>query len=211
MMQTPNTSTRNAVLGLGGLAAVVVITVLLVDIATEERITTVRAALRDQQLLEVLPHIDFDPPLSGDIVHQDQNLLLGVAPLPVHRFWQSGAPAAAVLQVTAPDGYNGDIVMLVGVRVDGDITGVRVVSHRETPGLGDDIERRRSDWITGFDGLALGSPPDADWSVVQHGGRFDAFTGATITPQAVVQAVHQALLWFEAHSGLLFSIPRESP
>lgn len=100
---------------------------------------------------------------------------------------------AFVLPVITRQGYNGDIHLLVGLDEHQRISGVRVTRHQETPGLGDDIERRRSDWITRFDGLRLDSLSPDDWAVQNDGGHFDAFTGATITPRAVVDAVHSAL------------------
>jgi len=86
---------------------------------------------------------------------------------------------------------------------------VRVLAHRETPGLGDVIEADRSDWIRGFAGRALGDPPLSAWALRRDGGAFDQFTGATITPRAVVRAVRDWLRYFEIHRERLFA-PRES-
>ncbi|MGB1581454.1 MAG: electron transport complex subunit RsxG [Nevskiales bacterium] len=106
---------------------------------------------------------------------------------------------AALFTIVAPDGYSGDIRLLIGVNADGSLAGVRAVSHRETPGLGDAIEVTRSQWITGFAGLGIGKPPEEQWRVKKDGGQFDQFTGATITPRAVVKAVKKALLYFQAN------------
>ena len=78
---------------------------------------------------------------------------------------------------------------------------MRVVSHRETPGLGDVVEIERSDWLRGFDDLSMGNPPEKRWAVTRDGGDFDQFTGATITPRAVTKAVKQALEYYRAHQG----------
>ncbi|HEY5791334.1 MAG TPA: RnfABCDGE type electron transport complex subunit G, partial [Gammaproteobacteria bacterium] len=109
---------------------------------------------------------------------------------------------------TAPDGYSGAIRMLVGIRADGRVAGVRVISHKETPGLGDKIEPGKSDWSRSFVGRALGNPGSASWRVRKDGGVFDQFTGATITPRAVVAAVHRALLYYRDHREALFALPQ---
>lgn len=99
-----------------------------------------------------------------------------------------------IVPAITQQGYNGEIKLWVGVNQLGKITGVRVVEHRETPGLGDKMLLRVSDWITGFNGKSLENPPSRGWQVRKDGGEFDQFTGATITPRAVVRAVHQALI-----------------
>ncbi len=102
-------------------------------------------------------------------------------------------------------GYAGDIRLILGINAAGEVLGVRVLSHAETPGLGDKIEVARDDWILGFDGLSLGNPPLQRWKVDKDGGRFDAFTGATITPRAVVTATREALQFFQRHRTALIS------
>ncbi|MGY5449406.1 electron transport complex subunit RsxG [Agarivorans sp. MS3-6] len=102
---------------------------------------------------------------------------------------------AYVYQVTAPDGYSGAIRLLVGINVNGTVSGVRVVQHNETPGLGDKIETRKSDWIYQFEQQQLLSETDTRWAVKKDGGQYDAFTGATITPRAVVKAVKNVLVY----------------
>lgn len=121
----------------------------------------------------------------------------------------AGRPAAAVFSVAAPHGYSGPIDLLIGIAYDGRITGVRVVSHRETPGLGDAIELRKSDWIKGFDGTSLGAPPLAAWKVAKDGGYFDAITGATVTPRAVIETVRDTLTYFRDHRSELFGAELE--
>jgi electron transport complex protein RnfG len=102
-------------------------------------------------------------------------------------------------------GYAGDIRLILGVDADGRVLGVRVLTHTETPGLGDKIEASRDDWILGFDGLSLGNPPVTRWAVDKDGGDFDAFSGATITPRAVVGAVREGLEFFRQHRTALVS------
>ena len=113
-------------------------------------------------------------------------------------------PSIAVMQVIAPDGYSGKISLIISIHSDGKVGGVRVISHKETPGLGDYIEIARSKWITVFDGKSLDDPKDADWKVKKDGGSFDYMAGATITPRAVVKAVHKALQYFAQHREEMF-------
>lgn len=115
-----------------------------------------------------------------------------------HKIWiaQDGeTPVAAVLEATAPDGYSGAIQLLVAADFQGTVLGTRVTEHHETPGLGDKIERRISDWITLFAGKTIHGQNDHHWAVKKDGGDFDQFTGATITPRAVVNAVKRAGLY----------------
>jgi electron transport complex protein RnfG len=105
----------------------------------------------------------------------------------------------------APDGYSGTIRLLVGINLDGSLSGVRTLAHRETPGLGDKIEAERNDWILGFDGKSLDNPSLASWQVKRDGGAFDQFTGATITPRAVVKAVRNSLIYYRDNHAALFA------
>ncbi|MBW5290155.1 MAG: Electron transport complex protein RnfG [Candidatus Ruthia sp. Asou_11_S2] len=100
---------------------------------------------------------------------------------------------AYLIEHTYPNGYNGDIRLLTGVGVDKKLLGVRVITHKETPGLGDKVELKKSNWIEQFLGLSLSNPSKTDWKVKRDGGIFDAFTGATITPRAIVTATYQVL------------------
>ncbi len=201
-----------ASLAFSAVITVIVVVVMLVDAGSRERIEQSRAALTALRMAQVLPDGSFDSPLPGDRLPEESGQALELfdedAPLPIHRYWRDGEPAAAIMQVTVPDGYNGDIVLLVGVTADRKVSGVRVISHRETPGLGDDIELRRSDWIKSFDALSLETLPQSGWAVAKRGGHFDAFTGATITPQAVIRGVYNSLVWFEQHATTVFEQPR---
>jgi electron transport complex protein RnfG len=122
----------------------------------------------------------------------------------VYRARLQDEPVAVVITAVAPDGYSGDINLLIGISYDGTLTGVRVTHHRETPGLGDDIEHRRSDWIYAFDALQPGTMAANEWQVKKRGGKFDQFTGATITPTAVIQAVKRVSDWYLDNRDLLF-------
>lgn len=120
---------------------------------------------------------------------------------------KNGTPVAAVMEATAPDGYSGAIQLLVGADFNGTVFGTRVTEHHETPGLGDKIERRLSDWITHFSGKSIQGANDSRWAVKKDGGDFDQFTGATITPRAVVNAVKRAGLYAQTLPAQLSHLP----
>jgi electron transport complex protein RnfG len=159
-----------------------------------------------QSLNSVLPAANYDNDILADTRTVVNRKMLGSKePVTVYRARKDGKPVAAILTVTAPQGYSGPIVLLVGIGLDGKITGVRAVKHQETPGLGDQIEIRKSRWVNEFKGKSRDNPTDAGWKVKKDGGRFDQFTGATITPRAVVAAVHKALIYFTRHRELIFA------
>jgi len=122
----------------------------------------------------------------------------------VYRARKEGSPVAVVLTSIAPNGYNGKIKLLVGIYYDRTLAGVRVINHKETPGLGDKIDVKKADWILQFKGLSLINPVEDKWKVKKDGGQFDQFTGATITPRAVVTAVKNALYYFDKNRDDLF-------
>jgi electron transport complex protein RnfG len=134
----------------------------------------------------------------------DRELLGDDEPIDVFVAMDAGEPVAAVFASTAPNGYNAAIRMLIGVSPAGALTGVRVVGHRETPGLGDAIDAAKSSWILQFDGLTLAMPPPPMWAVDKDDGQFDSITGATVTSRAVVEGVKNTLLYFEQHRNELF-------
>jgi electron transport complex protein RnfG len=111
--------------------------------------------------------------------------------------------------VIAKDGYSGDISLLLGIDKYGVIQGLRTIEHKETPGLGDKVEHKKSDWVDSFIGKSLANTPSNDWAVTKDGGVFDAFTGATITPRAVVNAVHQGMLYHQRQQSVLYNAPQE--
>ena len=127
-------------------------------------------------------------------------------PLTVYRGMR-GAQVSALAWEIVGQGYAGDIRLILGVDAAGEVLGVRVLSHAETPGLGDKIEANRSNWILEFAGLSLKNTPLAQWFVNKDGGRFDAFSGATITPRAVVGAIREGLQFFAEHRTAMLSTP----
>lgn len=137
----------------------------------------------------------------------DANLLGDEKPKQVFIAKQKRKPIAALIQTSTFKGYSGEIKLLVGIYKNGEIAGVRVNSHTETPGLGDKIQTNKSDWILSFDGKEYQQSADSRWDVKKNGGNFDAFTGATITPRAVVNAVKDSLIFFEKNQTKLFNTP----
>ncbi|MGK7294493.1 MAG: electron transport complex subunit RsxG [Candidatus Wenzhouxiangella sp. M2_3B_020] len=133
-----------------------------------------------------------------------------VDPATIYRARRDGAPVALLADVTTPEGYSGDIRLLIGIEPGGELIGVRVLEHRETPGLGDEIELRRSDWIRQFRGKSLGNPPEDRWAPDRRGGAFDTLASATITSAAVIEAVENVLEWFSVNRDNAFDIEAES-
>jgi len=180
--------------------------VALTNEVTRERIEQNERTTLLDSLHELVPSDRADNDLYSDRIEVTDLALLGTPdPVTVFRARKAGKPVAVVLTPVAPDGYGGDIKLLVAINYDGTIAGVRVVSHHETPGLGDKVEAERSDWILGFAGRSLENPSDDRWKVKKDGGVFDQFTGATITPRAVVKAVHNALRYYQEHRDELFA------
>ncbi len=159
-----------------------------------------------RSLNEVVPHDRYDNDIESDIATVEPRKLLGVKkPVTVYLARKEGKPVAAIFTTVAPDGYSGEIRLLVAIEHgSGEILGVRVVAHRETPGLGDAVEIEKSDWIKDFKGHFLDDPGELGWNVVKDGGVFDQFTGATITPRAVVRAVHNTLKYYDRYKDELF-------
>lgn len=173
------------------------------EIKRNEQLYTLR------KLNTILPATRYDNDLLDDQVELSANPLLSKEASIAYRAFKDGKPVAVVLSPIAPNGYNGPINLLVGINYDATIAGVRIIRHRETPGLGDAIEAERSDWILIFNGTSLQNPTEKKWKVKRDGGHFDQFTGATITPRAVVKAVRSALVYFNQNRDKLFMQAKE--
>lgn len=171
------------------LGTICTILVATVWVLAQPAIQRAQAQHLEQQLTEVMAGIRFDNNISRDSIRIDS--IHG--PITVYRARQNGDPVATIYEATTMRGYSGAIRLLVGIDRDHEITGVRILSHRETPGLGDSIEISKSDWITGFNSLSLDKLTSENWQVKKDGGQFDQFTGATITPRAMVNVVHDIL------------------
>ena len=167
---------------------------------TFERIEQSEREAAQRALLEIIP-----------LERHDNDMLMDVQPVP-EQFWATlglkkggnihiardqGQPVAAIIPAVTPKGYSGDISMIIGINFNGSIAGVRVVEHRETPGLGDKVDLKKSDWILSFNGKSLVNPQASGWKVKKEGGDYDQFTGATITPRAVINQVLKTLQYFE--------------
>jgi electron transport complex protein RnfG len=193
------------------LAAIAAICASLVAVTyqlTTERIAANERAWLETSLQPALGDVQYDGSITeSKVILEPPHDLPGSDPAIIYRAWSGGAPAAALFAVTARDGYAGPIRILVGIRAGGSITGVRILEHRETPGLGDGIDTARSDWVYQFDGRSLGDPPLAAWRLRADGGRFDQLTGASVTPRAVVRAIRETLLYFDAHQAEIFDMP----
>ncbi len=204
--QAPLSSFQSAIraaIGLGLFAILTAGLVALVQLNTKERIVEQESKARLSALYELLPESYRD----NDLLADSYTLIIGDNSKPQSIFLarRSGVVSAIVLPWTAPDGYTGPIQLLVAIDVDGALIGIRVVSHKETPGLGDNIELAKSNWILGFDGRSIGNTTADAWAVKKDGGEFDQLTGATITPRAIVAAVYDALQFFETNKTTLLN------
>ena len=160
---------------------------------------------------DVLPRADYDNRLLADTLALPPTPELGLGETStLYRARKGGQPVALVFEAVAPDGYAGKIRLIVAVRADGRVSGVRVTQHKETPGLGDYVEVKKDKnkarpWITQFAGLSLAEVSDREWKVKKDGGRFDYYAGATVTPRAVTKAILKAVHWAEANRDRLFA------
>lgn len=185
----------------------------IVLLLTVRYFTSPVIALAEKQTLlntfnQVLPIDLYDnEPLTDTLqLSTPKNLaLLGTEnPVTFYRARKNKQPAGLIFTVTAPNGYSGDITLLIGVLPDGRLSGVRILKHKETPGLGDKIELNKNPWILEFNGRNVRDDNDPRWAVKKDGGDFDQFTGATITPRAVVGAVKNALIFINEHGETLY-------
>jgi len=177
---------------------------------TKERILDNEHKALLKKLHKIIPADQIDNDIVNDTIRVSSPELLGAAQTIIYRGRKLNQPVAAVFSIVAPEGYSGSINMLVAIKSNGTLGGVRIVSHRETPGLGDKIEERKSDWILGFQGKSLSNPDKSRWKVKRDGGDFDQFTGATITPRAVVDAVKRTLIYFQDNKEAVFKQETET-
>ena len=168
---------------------------------TKDKIDAVMAAQQRELLLQVIPQDYFNNNLlESAVIPQDKNLE-GIQKIYFAK--KDGNVSAYAYETTAPDGYSGDIRLLVGLDPKGEVLGVRVIEHHETPGLGDKIEFRISNWILNFTHQSINEHNLSEWAVKKDGGKFDQFSGATITPRAVVNQTKRSTLIMLNNQALL--------
>lgn len=192
---------------------VVVFTALLSAVFQWTKPAIEASALAEKMKLlnEVLPAADYDNPLLEDTLTLPPTPELGLKEAStLYRARKAGQPSAMIFEAVAPDGYAGRIKLLIAIRADGSVAGVRVTQHKETPGLGDYIEPKKdknkaNPWITQFTGLNLATTQAKDWRVRKDGGRIEYHAGATVSPRAIARAVHQAVLWADIRREQLFA------
>lgn len=191
---------------LGAFATLAAALLILGNDATHEPIAERQAEDLLESLSQVLPDALHDNNLLDNaiIIHKSNG-----EPVTIYRAMKEQRITGFAWRVSAY-GYAGEIKLILGIDPRGELIGVRVLSHAETPGLGDKIETAKDDWILGFNGRSLNNTPDAEWRVKKDGGRFDQFSGATITPRAVVGAVHEGLMFFKQHRDELSVMAQDS-
>lgn len=205
-MKTLARSMGVAALILTGFAIVGTGLVVVTYSGTRDIIAEAQRAALEASLNQLVPADRYDNRVTEDRIEVVAPEWLGTdQPVAVYRARRNGQPVALFATPVAPDGYSGPIQLLVGVYADGALAGVRVLAHKETPGLGDGIEEKRSPWILAFAGKSLDSPQSERWKVKKDGGVFDQFTGATITPRAVVKATRKFLEYVRTHREQLFT------
>lgn len=191
---------------LAAIAAVCTALVAFTYQLTDERIAANEQAWLEQSLQPALSGLFFDSGVSESVLTiPAPHELPGSEDAIIYRVYSGESPVAALFVVSARDGYAGAIRMLVGVDVKGNVSGVHVLAHRETPGLGDRIESSKSDWVQQFNGHSLRDPESSGWKIKRDGGEFDQLTGASVTPRAVVKAVKETLQYFDANTAVIFA------
>lgn len=188
-------------------------TLALTNLGTKDRIAAAERAAQQRALFEIVPLHSHDNDLLNDTIAvpaSAQDLLHVGGEAVIYRARHNGEISALIVPALARDGYSGDIELIVGVNRDGSLAGVRVIKHKETPGLGDKIDLKKSPWILSFNGKSLQLPVIDNWKVKKDGGEFDQFAGATITPRAVVGQVKRVLDFVAANQQSLFSDSRDA-
>ena len=177
--------------------------------STHEKILENQRETLRRQINEVFPEPQHDNIVIDDVVTIKEGEL-GDDSVKVYRATLKQNSTGLIYSPVSADGYSGDILLTIAINENNQVTGVRVLQHKETPGLGDKIETRRSDWIKSFDGTSLTSPRAEKWAVKRDGGDFDQFTGATITPRAVVKAVKNTLQYHQLNKEKLHTMEPDS-
>lgn len=178
---------------------------------TADRIEANKKAWLERSLQPALAGLFFDGSVTESMITiPAPHDLPGSEAAIIYRVYANDEPVAALFVVSARDGYAGPIRLLIGVAMDGTVTGVRALEHKETPGLGDRIDVTKSDWVMQFDGHSLIDPLPAEWAIKGDGGQFDQLTGASVTPRSAIKAIKSTLTWFEANRVDVFAASAEN-
>ena len=177
--------------------------------STHEQILENQRETLRRQINEVFPEVQHDNIVIDDVVSINDSELSDDE-VKVYRATLKQIPTGLIYSPVTADGYSGDILLTIAINENNQVTGVRVLQHKETPGLGDKIETRRSNWIKSFEGTSLTAPRAEKWAVKRDGGDFDQFTGATITPRAVVKAVKNTLQYHQLNKEKLHTMEPDS-
>ncbi|MGH1463395.1 MAG: electron transport complex subunit RsxG [Neptuniibacter sp.] len=188
---------KTSTLAISFFAVVCAAVIAATQVSTKEKIAANEREFQAKALYEIVPRETIDNDMLSDTFEIQLAELGHKTPVTAFRARKNDLVKTVILPVVAPDGYSGNIHIIVGINADESVAGVRVLAHKETPGLGDKVETKKSDWVFSFDGKSKTN--DLHWAVKKDGGQFDQFTGATITPRAVVNAVGRALDYFAAN------------
>ena len=178
-----------------------------IQYATSERIANNERAALLREINALVPVERYDNKPTEDVIELNDADSHSSTTMRIYRARAKNQPVAAIYLITTKQGYSGTIKLAVAVNADQSLAGVRILNHKETPGLGDRIETEKSDWILQFAGKSLQNPALTQWAVKKDGGSFDQFTGATITPRAVVNSVKHLLQWAQEHQEQVFKLP----
>lgn len=197
---------------LGVLAAICTVLVAMTHHYSAPLIRANEQAFLEASLKPVLGGIEYKNEISkSQLTLAAPHFLPGNEPAIIYRIHADGLPAAALFIVSARDGFTGPIKLLIGIKIDGTITSVRVLQHRETPGLGDKIESSKSDWLLQFDSRSLHKPMREHWFIKRDGGEFDQLTGASITPRAIIKVIKETLIYFDSNKDSIFAATPDDP
>ena len=203
-------SIGKSMLGIGMFAILAAGIIAVTQVSTKDQIAENIRAAQSRALFEIFP-ADIDPhlfdhtiELAADELNLEEEAVNG------YQVINGETVKGVILPVRSEEGYSGSIDLMVGINADSSIAGVRIISHKETPGLGDKIDRAKSLWVDSFIGKIRQGSDDSRWAVKKDGGQFDQFTGATITPRAVVGAIGTAITYFENHRIKLLQAKEQS-
>ncbi|OEF26844.1 electron transport complex subunit RsxG [Vibrio rumoiensis] len=201
----------NAMKKNGGILAIFAVAstalVALTNWVTQDTILEQQQLDLQKTLNQVIPKSMHDNQLYASCMLLPSQTTVTPNPMPAYLATKEGKPTAIAIETYAPDGYNGAIKIIVGLDMNGIITSSRVLAHNETPGLGDKIETRKTKWIFSFDNKTVTDDNQSEWAVRKDGGQFDQFTGATITPRAVVKAIKNTVVYFKENKETILNQP----